>query len=244
MARASPIPRLAPHHQPGGAAVRLEHRGLAFLDVEPVLAERIHDVGLVADDHGVAAGRRSGGGELAQRLRPAIVFDRRHHEAALADVGARRDFAEAEQLAGLDRSIEHAGEDLAHRNVELAHRLADGARQHAPIVVELALLGDIGEVERIGVGLILVGGAVPEHDHVSALPQRIDPFCLGGRALTVGRHRPPRHRHHHHRNFHRMHEHCRLPFRLTSSAVVSGQSDFADRKTEFPYVCDLESRSR
>src|SRR5438067_893069 len=38
-------------------AVRLEHGCLAFADIEPVLAKGIHDVRLVRDDHGVAAGR-------------------------------------------------------------------------------------------------------------------------------------------------------------------------------------------
>src|SRR5258708_21352397 len=32
-------------------AVRLEHRCFAFADIEPVLAERIHDVRLVRHDH-------------------------------------------------------------------------------------------------------------------------------------------------------------------------------------------------
>src|SRR5882762_2950991 len=49
-------------------AVRLEHRCFAFADVEPVLAERIHDVRLVRHDHNVAAGRWLHADELAKGL--------------------------------------------------------------------------------------------------------------------------------------------------------------------------------
>ena len=62
---------------------------------------------------------------------------------------------------------------LPDRDLQLAHRLADLARERAALVVELALLGDIGEIERIGVGLILMGRAVPEHDDVPAAAQRL-----------------------------------------------------------------------
>ena len=52
--------------------------------------------------------------------------------------------------------------------LQLAHRVADLARERAAVIVELALLGDVGDVERIGVGLILMRRAVAEHDHVPA----------------------------------------------------------------------------
>jgi hypothetical protein len=50
----------------------------------------------------------------------------------------------------------------------------------------LALLGDIVGVERIGIGLIGVRGAMPEDDHKAARAQGVDDFGIAG-ALRVGR---------------------------------------------------------
>src|SRR5438034_583740 len=55
----APLVRLdADHRLVAALPVRLEHGSLAFTDVEPVLAEGIHDVRFVRDDHGIAAGGR------------------------------------------------------------------------------------------------------------------------------------------------------------------------------------------
>ena len=89
-----------------------------------------------------------------------------------------------EQRAGLDRAIEHAGVHLADRDLQLAHRVADRAGKRAALIVELALLGDVREVERIGVSLILMGGAVTDDDDVAALAQGREPFGLRLRGLA------------------------------------------------------------
>ena len=170
-------------------AVRLEHRCLAFADVEPVLAERIHDVRLVRHDHGVGAFSGHLADELAKGLRAPVVLVRRDDEAALGDVGRGFDVAEAQQCAGVNGALEHAGLNLPHRDPEFAHRLADRFCQRTAFVVELALLGDISRIERVGVGLIRIGRAVAENDHVPALAQGVDPFRLRCRRLAVGRSR-------------------------------------------------------
>src|SRR6266704_6377031 len=81
----APLVRLDSDNEPVTAiAVRLEHRCFAFADVEPVLAESIHDVRLVRHDHNVAAGRRRPADELAKGLCASIVLDWRHHETAFS----------------------------------------------------------------------------------------------------------------------------------------------------------------
>src|SRR5262249_23728864 len=44
-----PVLHLHPRHEPVFAALWLEDRGLALLDVEPVLAQGVDDIGLVGD---------------------------------------------------------------------------------------------------------------------------------------------------------------------------------------------------
>ena len=66
---AGPFFHLHPGDELVAAVLRAEDRGLAFLHVEPVLAERIDDVGLVRDQNGVGPGLRRG----AEQLRNASV---------------------------------------------------------------------------------------------------------------------------------------------------------------------------
>ena len=52
------------------------------------------------------------------------------------------------------------------------------------LVVQLALLGFVAGlvgVERVGVGLVGVGRAVAEHDHVAAAAQRVGEIGIGKR---------------------------------------------------------------
>ena len=105
-------------------------------------------------DHEVAAGWRRCGDELAKRLGSPIVFRRRHHEAALADIGRGLDLTVAQQRAGIDRALEHAGLNFADGNPEFVHGLTDRFGERTAVVVELALLGNVLRIERIGVGLV------------------------------------------------------------------------------------------
>src|SRR5262245_32204828 len=84
--------------------------------------------------------------------------------------------------------------NLADGNLELAHRLPDRPRERAALVVELALLGDVVEIERVGVGLIAVRRAVAEDNHVAALAHGIDPFGLRQRAWPACREQAERRR--------------------------------------------------
>jgi len=61
---------------------------------------------------------------------------------------------------------------------ELAHGVADRPGKRSATVVELPLLGDVLDIERIGVGLILMGRAVAEHNDVPALTDCGNPFGL------------------------------------------------------------------
>jgi hypothetical protein len=58
------------------------------------------------------------------------------------------------------------------------HGPPDGFREHATVVIELTLLGDIARIKRVGVGLILVGRAMAKNDHVTAAAQCIDQLGL------------------------------------------------------------------
>jgi hypothetical protein len=60
-------------------------------------------------------------------------------------------------------------------NLQFSECLADFLRLSAACIVELALLIDIGQVERIGIGLVGIGRAVTEYNHVSAVAQGRDP---------------------------------------------------------------------
>jgi len=69
------------------------------------------------------------------------------------------------------------------------HRFADRFCQRTAVLVKLALLGDIFQIERIGVGLIRIGRAMTENDHMSALAQGVDRIGWRCRGLAVGRYR-------------------------------------------------------
>src|SRR5262249_17373496 len=102
----------------------------------------------------------------------------RHHQPSFGDVDRGGHIAEAHQHSGFHRALEHARLDLSDRYFELAHRLAHRARLRATFIVKLSLLGDVFEIEWIGIGLIRVRRAVAHDDHVPAVAQGIAPFSL------------------------------------------------------------------
>ena len=171
-------------------AVGPEDRGLAFADVEPVLAEGVDDVGLVADQDDVGAGRRRRRCQRAQGGHPAVVLVRRDDEPALGEVGRRRHLAEAQQGAGLDGALELAGLDLADGNLQRAKRVAHRLGRGAARIVELALVSRILRVERIGIGLIGIGRAMAHDDDVAAVAQRGNPGGSRRRRLGQRGHNP------------------------------------------------------
>ena len=76
--------------------------------------------------------------------------------------------------------------DLADRNLQLAHVIPDRAGELATLIVELALLGDVLEIERVGVGLVAMGRAVAEDDDVTAAAHGRHPFGLRLRGRACG----------------------------------------------------------
>src|SRR6476661_596198 len=104
-----PLVCLNAHDEPvAAAAIGPEDRRFAFAYVEPILAEGVHDIGLVRYDDDVAARGRRSTRKLAQCRGTAIVLDRRYHQTAFRDVSRGRDLAEAEQHAGVDGALERA----------------------------------------------------------------------------------------------------------------------------------------
>ena len=92
-------------------------------------------------------------------------------------VGLR--LAEAQQAAGLDGAEILAGDHLADRDAEFLHGRTNFPGLGSACVVELPLLGDVGEIERVGVGLVLMGGAMAHDDDVAATAERGGPVGLG-----------------------------------------------------------------
>src|SRR5262245_54238770 len=136
------------------ASFRLEDRCLAFLDVEPVFSESIEDVWLARDENVVRALVGHPGQHVAQSFGPSVVLVRRHDEAALGQIDGRLDLLEAGQHGGLVGAIELARVDLSDRNSCRSNRVAERLGKSLALGIEIALLGDVREVERIGVGLV------------------------------------------------------------------------------------------
>src|SRR5262249_23680431 len=115
-----PFVHLHPGNELVAAVLRAEQRSLAFLHVEPILAERIDDLRLVRDASGDAARLRRGAEHLVKGLDAAGVLVRRHDEAALGKVRRPLDILEAGDDRGFVGAVVLAGVDLADRNADLA----------------------------------------------------------------------------------------------------------------------------
>ena len=87
---------------------------------------------------------------------------------------------EARQYGGLVGAIKFAGIDLPDRNPGCADGFSKRLSEHLTLVIEIALLGDVGEGERIGIGLVAERRTVPNKDYVSTRPQGL------GQVFEVG----------------------------------------------------------
>src|SRR5262249_11936231 len=74
----------------------------------------------------------------------------------------------------LKRTIEIARVDFAGRDANLADCVAKCFGQILALLVEVSLLGDVIEIEGVGIGLIREGRAMPDNNHISAGTQRLD----------------------------------------------------------------------
>lgn len=125
-AQACPVAGLDPDDcLVSAVAVRLKHRSLALVHIEPVFAESIENVRLVRDHDDVGAGRWHRSSYLAQGRATAVVLDRSNHESSLGVVSGGSHVAEIHQRAHFDRPLEKAGVNLADRDLKFTHRLSD-----------------------------------------------------------------------------------------------------------------------
>ena len=127
----------------------------------------------MGDDERIRPGIRGGGDERPQRLRAPIVFVRAHDQPTLGDVESGLRVLAADQPRALHGALKATRVRLADRNLGGLEGLTDRLGIGATGVVELALLGDVVEVQRIGIGLIGVCGAVSEHDDVAAAVEQL-----------------------------------------------------------------------
>src|SRR5262249_48065473 len=158
-----------------GLAVRvgLEDGRLPFLDLEPLLTQRIDDVRLVRDDQSVRARVGYCAQKDSKRLRSAVVLVGTDHEAPFGYIRRRLRLLATDQPSRLDGPMELARIRLADRDTGRPEDFADHLCLHSALVVQLALLRDVLGMPGIGVRLIWMRGTVAKHDDVSARAQRL-----------------------------------------------------------------------
>ena len=166
-----PIIHLDTREQAIVASFRFEDGCLAFLDVEPVLAKRIDDVWLMRDEYDVRAAVGRPAQHAPQCFRPPVVLVWRDHEASFGQIGRRLDILKTRQHCILVCAIKLARVDPPDRNTCCANRVAKGPGEFLALVIEVALLGYVGEMERIYIGLVAKRRAVPNKYDVSARAQ-------------------------------------------------------------------------
>src|SRR5215510_4053372 len=104
---------------------------------------------------------------FAEGLGSSVVFIWRHHEAALRQVDCFLDVLESCSDGRLVSSIELARVDFPNRQSSLADCIAKRLCQLLALVVEVSLLGDIIEIEWIGIRLVRERRTMPD-DNVIA----------------------------------------------------------------------------
>src|SRR5207344_1718778 len=119
-----------------------------------LLAGRVLQVRLMADDDDVLAFRRWRREKLAERLGPTLVLARRYQEAAFGDIDGSRHLADVEQFCRLLSTVELAGDHFADWNLQRPERFAERLRLLAALVRKLPLGLDVVQVQRVGVGLV------------------------------------------------------------------------------------------
>src|SRR5262245_34210561 len=118
-----------------GTVLGAEQRGLALLDIEPLLAERVDNVWLMRNEDRVGARRRCGREQLAKSVAAAAVLVRRYHETALSKICGPLDILEARDDRGLVGSVVLACKHLADRDPGLKERVAKGLCQCFALVI-------------------------------------------------------------------------------------------------------------
>src|ERR1700722_8903835 len=131
-----------------------EDRGLAFLDVEPILAERCDDVRLMGDEDRIGMILRRDGEHLSEGSGTPVVLVRRDDQPTLGQISRLLDVRETGDDGGLKGAVIFAGIHLADGNAGLTQRVTERLRQRLALVVQITLSRDVVEVKRVGVGLV------------------------------------------------------------------------------------------
>jgi len=102
----------------------------------------------------------------------AVVLVGRHHEPAFGQIGCFLDIGEAGEHGRLIGAVELARIDLPDGYTRRTQRGTERAGQFLALVVEIALLADVGEIERVRVGLVGEGRSVPHENDEPTRSQR------------------------------------------------------------------------
>src|SRR5262245_31871379 len=153
------------------ATLGFENRRFAFLHIEPVLAEGVDYVGPMRDEESVFAFFGHPRQHVTKCGGAPVIFVGRHDETTLGQVGCLLDILEPGEDCRLKGSMEIAGVDVTDRNADLTDRVAKCLRQLFALLVEIALLGDVIEIEGVGISLIRECRAMPDDNDVSARTQ-------------------------------------------------------------------------
>ena len=103
------------------------------------------------DENGVGARLRQCGQQRAKRLGATIVLVWRYDEATFGEIRRLFDILKTCKHGGLVAAVIFAGIDLADRHADLTQRIAKLLCQRLALVVQIALGGDIVEIEWIGI---------------------------------------------------------------------------------------------
>src|SRR5262245_54117094 len=104
---------------------------------------------------------------FAECLGSPVIFIWRHHEAALRQVDCFLDVLESCSEGRLVSAIELACIYLPDRKTDLADCIAKRLCQLLALVVEVSLLGDVIEIEWIGIRLVRKCRTMPKDDVIT-----------------------------------------------------------------------------
>jgi hypothetical protein len=113
-----------------------------------------------------------------------VVFVRRHDQTTVGQVDCLLDDLESGKHCRLIGAIEIAGKNFTNRDADLPDCFAERFRQILALLVEIALFGDIVEIDGDAIGLIRERRAVPDNNDISTGTQRLDEsFGVAGQTL-------------------------------------------------------------
>jgi len=151
-----------------------ENRRFAFLHIEPLLPEGVDDVGLMRDQESVFALFGRARQHIAKGCGSPTIFVGRYDETPLSQVGCLLDVLKSGKDRRLKSAIEIARVDFTNRDADLTDCFAKRFSQLLALFVEIPLLGDVIEIEGVGISLIRECCAMSDNNNVSTRTQRLD----------------------------------------------------------------------